>query len=132
MAEAMNSSQTESRGVWTVGYKKYGNCVVRFCTDEDIDPTVLIDKYANENPWFLELVTGVDKSQFNLGFGIADLEDSEYQPSAEDMKLLYILSISSLLNTLEPVAVIEQLDTSTPHSPVEIPSESEDQLPFLK
>jgi len=96
----------QSKSEWTIGLKKFGNAIIRYCTNTAVDPNVLIEKYALENPWFYKIVISDNINQNRLDFGIDFFEDYSYKPDARSEQVIQYIIKNNFCATLEPVALI--------------------------
>jgi hypothetical protein len=113
MSEIDHVDYIEFESQWRIGFKKYGNTIVRFCTETMVDPNVLIEKYALENSWFYKLVINDDINQHRLNFGLEFLEDRTFTNKDLRQSVYHNLIANNLCSILEPVALISCNEKST-------------------
>lgn len=104
-----------SKSEWTIGLKKFGNAIIRYCTNTVVDPNVLIEKYALDNPWFYKIIISDDINQNRLNFGIDFFEDTLYIPDTRSKQVIQYMIDNNLCATLEPVALISYKDELNAH-----------------
>ena len=105
-----------SKSEWTIGLKKFGNAIIRYCTNTVVDPNVLIEKYALDNPWFYKIIISDDINQNRLDFGLDFFEDRTYTPDARSEQVIQYMINNNLCATLEPVALISLKEDLNVHT----------------